>query len=823
MEPGCDYVREQMAAFMADLLPPVEAQAVKEHVHQCSACRGYFEGLQSDDRLLTEFVESMQSSLVRVTDGVTASLEGHSSGRLAATAGDVRLIRVVWRVAAAVLVVGAVLVGAVVLWLGQVQSPGPPIVKDTEPPVLGTEPQRPTEFERIRRMVSARDIDGLVAMLRGGQPDSRVAVANLLMQMGDDRAIPALQELAAEWKGDPLKNPFTDAIAAIQDRAQTEPSQAPSSGTHGPDKQETSESVPVGDAAASRITGVAKNQQGQPVSDAAVLLYHVRSRWGLGNEIVEQARTGADGVYTLAASLDFDRIRQHAYAQDSYVLLALHADYAVAWQNIEQGQDEREYDLTLTAPTVRTIMVTDHEGDPLPGARVWLYSAGDRKSFNPLFRDYLRLPTDIGLIGSRTDASGCAVVTNLPDTGCSFHASLEGYATGLAFSGQDRIRLSPGADVSGLILTESGDPVGGAKVRFKTKWMHQYFVAESDSEGRFAFSALPARGWDMGPWGESEGASGAYTIAVEHEDYAVRDTDIELLPGQTVDDLVISVSDQTTLVRCLVLEEGTDEPVAGARISGDNMIGSINGYSDANGVFTVRVLPGPVSLQFHSPPDGVYVMKSPLSGDYRVKFDARGGSMDVELPAPLIAGRLCSVRGTVYDLEGLPVSNAVVYAAAGRFNTATATGYVRPAGADTNGRFELQEVPAGRDLHIYAETKERMLAFADVFPIPADVNELKPLELILQPTATAVAVIEDEQGNLATSTALSIDPVVRDERIWPAGRKGQTDHLGALEIDGIVPGLAYHLRDARFDEVGGRRPDGWEEWLDREIVLIPLE
>ena len=568
--------------------------------------------------------------------------------------------------------------------------------------------------------------------------------------------------------------------------------------------------------------GRVRDQQGKPIANATVLLYHKRSRWGLGNEIVEQVSTGADGKYALASPLAFDRIRQHAYAQDSYVLLALHRDYAFAWQNIEQGQEERAYDLTLTAPAVRTIMVTDHEGNPLPGARVWLYSAGDGKSWSPLFRDYLSLPTDIGLIGAVTDASGCAVVTNLPDTSCSFHATLDGYATGLAFPGRDRIRLSPGADVSGSVLTDSGDPVGGARVSFETKWMHQYFQAESDAEGRFALADLPARGWDMGPWGESEGASGAYTIAVKHEDYAAADTDIELLPGQTVDDLVISVRTETTLVRCLVLEEGTDKPVAGARISGSNKIGSINGYSDANGVFTVRVLPGSASLRFHSPPDGVYVVEEPGSGDHRVTFNAEGDEMDVTLPAPAIAGRLCSVSGTVYDPQGLSVSNAVVYAAAGYFDTATATGYVRPAGADTNGRFELQEIPAGRDLHIYVETKDRMLAFADVFPIPADVNEFEPLELVLQPTATAVTVIEDEQGSPVANTSLQISPMVQGERIWPAGRRARTDHLGTLEIDGIIPGFTYHLRDARFDQ-GGRRPEGWEEWFKRVIVLIPLE
>jgi protocatechuate 3,4-dioxygenase beta subunit len=568
--------------------------------------------------------------------------------------------------------------------------------------------------------------------------------------------------------------------------------------------------------------GTVRDERGDPVADAAVLLYHNRSRWGLGNEVLEQVQTDVDGRYAMATPVSFERTTQHAYAQDSYVLLAWHADYAFAWRNIDRGPNKQTYDLTLTTPTSRTVTATDHEGNPLPGVRVWLYHAGDRKSHSPLFRDYLSLPTDVGLIGGTTDAGGVVTVTNLPETDCSFHATLEDYATGLAFPGQDRIRLSPGANVSGWVLTESGQPISGAIVAFKTKWMHNYFLAESDGEGRFTFGDLPARGWDRSPWGNKEGADGAYTVALEHDDCAAPETDIELLPGQAIDDLVITASGESALVRCLVLEEGTDAPVAGARIWGKSEFGSINGYSDANGVFTVRVLPGPVWLSFHSPPDGVYVVEGEGSADYRVKFDATPGQMDVTLRAPPTRGRLVTVRGALYDTGGVPVSNAVVYAAAGRFDPAT-TGSIRPAGADTSGRFELKEVPAGRDLHVYVESKDRMLALADGFYVPADPDELEPVELVLLSTATAATVIQDAAGNPVADTNLSVSPMVQGERIWRAKRRGRTDHLGILKIDGIIPGLSYHLRDARFDAGTGQWPEGWRSWFDGEVTLIPLD
>ena len=578
-------------------------------------------------------------------------------------------------------------------------------------------------------------------------------------------------------------------------------------------------SEPVAVDSSGRVT----DEQGAPIGGATVLLYHHCSQYGLGNRVVEQTQTGPQGHYVLASAIEFEKTQSHAYAQDSYVLIAMHPGYAFAWRSIAQGQEDHRFDLTLTAPTSRSITVTDHEGNPLGGTRVWLYSAGDRKSVNPLFRDYLSVPTDIGLLGAETDENGVAVITGLPKTGCSFHATLAGYAEGLAFPGQNRIRLSPGATLSGWVLTESDEPVGGAVVRLQTEWMWDFYYARSDDEGYFALVDVPAQGWDMGPWGNSEGANGQYTMTIKHDHYVGEDRTLQLLPGATIDDMVIRVSSQSTLVRCLVLEEGTDEPVAGARIQGDNEIGRINGYSDANGVFTVRVLPGPTSLTFQSPPDGVYVDRPVHSRDRHVSFEATQEEMEVVLRSPRIEGPLVSVSGVVLGPEGAPLADVAVYADAGDFHTATASSYIRPTGADANGRFTLKEIPAGRDLCLYAETKDHRYAVTEVVPVPVDVNASAPLELVLKPTESAVVALEDEDGNPVSDRSIEIQPVVGGERIWPAYRRVKTNSLGVLDVDGIVPGLTYFLRDARLDDMAGRYPEGWKKWFKGEMVLLPLE
>ncbi|UCD51949.1 MAG: carboxypeptidase regulatory-like domain-containing protein [Phycisphaerales bacterium] len=573
------------------------------------------------------------------------------------------------------------------------------------------------------------------------------------------------------------------------------------------------------------LRGVVKDEQGQPVPEATVLVYHNRNRWGLGNRVVAHTRTDTDGRFWFESPVTFELTAQRAGLQDSYALLGTRPGYAFGWQQIRQGQERETYDITLTEPVSRTITVTDHNDLPLAGARVWLSDVGDRKSSNPLFRDDLRLPTDTGLVGGTAGSDGRAIIENLPATSCCFAATLAGYADGWAFSSQDRIRLSPGATVSGWVLTEAGDPVAKAVVRLYTQWyMHQYFLAETDSEGHFELRDLPARGWDMSPFGRSDGGSGHYKLTVEHEDYAGLPRELHLSPGETIDDLVVEMATETTLVRCLVLEEGTDMPVPGARIDGTNQIGSIEGESDATGVFTVRVLPGPVTLSFESPPDGVYILDQSSTDGRSIRFDAQGREMEVVVRSPVIAGPLVTASGTVCGPEGLPLEDAVVYADAGRFSTATTYGYVPPAGTDVNGRFTLDQVPAGLDLHVYAETKDHALAAAGVHRAPADANESTSIELILLPTDTAVTLVEDDEGHPVSSQSLSIYPVVEGATIWRAERTGRTDGAGLLQTDGMVPGLTYFLRDARFDTIVGPRPESSREWFQgKTMVLIPLE
>ncbi|UCF14016.1 MAG: hypothetical protein JSW59_11445, partial [Phycisphaerales bacterium] len=636
MDEICKKIREQIPELIGEGLSPEKAVELEQHRSQCPACNGYFEALEADDRLLCKFAESMQPNVARLENTTMDQLRRQQlSGAIKTTSIGKRILdNRVAQMAAAILIVAAILVGAVI-FRGSPEKPMEIVDQSNEPATVTAEPPRRIEQDsdavalaesrELRRMIAASDVSGVMAMLSYGQPRSKIAAANYLATVGDARAISVLARLTAEWQGEAARNPFAAAIAQIMNRLQEQEQ----SNEVGDDDEDAvvAETTTVDDGQDVGCKGVVVDELGRPIADARILLYHNRSRWGLGNRTIEETISASDGSFVCRNRVQFSKVKEHSYAQDSYILMATHPDYAFGWRNIRQGSEQDEFRIVMTSPTSRTITVTDNKGSPLAGVRVWPYSAGDRESSKAVFRDYLSLATDVGLSGAITDANGLAVVMNLPDTGCSFHATGEGYAEGLAFPGQATISLTKGANVSGWVLKEEKEPVAGAIVRFATNWMNNYFLVVTDEEGYFHFKDLPAKGWDQSPWGNADGASGSYTITVEHESCAAAEVNLTLEPGQSIDDFIVEAYSETTLVECHVVEFGTDMPVAGARIQGQNRIGRINGYSDSEGVFTVRVLPGRVSLRFLSPPDGVYILEDQEPSESRLNFNATGEKM----------------------------------------------------------------------------------------------------------------------------------------------------------------------------------------------------
>src|SRR4029078_1549474 len=113
------------------------------------------------------------------------------------------------------------------------------------------------------------------------------------------------------------------------------------------------------------------------------------------------------------------------------------------------------------------------------------------------------------------------------------------------------------------------------------------------------------------------------------------------------------------VIRVTLIEEGTNKPVAGARVWGfDKETGSsarFNAYTDGQGRATFHSVPSQISLSLVGPPEGVY-----LEGDLGNSTEANrtiefaGGDEEVSLVMPRIAGTLLTVSGVCTLPDGSP-------------------------------------------------------------------------------------------------------------------------------------------------------------------------
>jgi len=717
---------------------------------------------------------------------------------------------------AAVFIAGCLFVARHLKGVDTVPAPQPTIVQE-----IKREETQDNELALAQALYEQKDLPGLLSLLETGQEPTQLKIVEYLAEIGDASVVPALQRLADVWQGEGI-NPFQQAIVRIEARASEEILE-----------QRALESVPAEDVRkfdASTLKkptagakGIVVDRQGNRISGAGVALIYDDAKY-LNDRILEQGITDTNGVFSLASAPIFERVNEHEFDRDKCQIVAYHSEFAFGWHTIHPGMEQPEYEIVLTEPTEHTITVVDVNEQPMSGVSVWVFIAGSREEADPLFRNYMRLEQNLGFAQAVTDVEGRACITNLPRTSCSYSATFEGYATGLAFSGQTRIRLTKGATVSGHVFTSLGKPVLNATVRLGANWMNDYFFARTNGRGEFMLRDLPADGWDMSAWGEGNVGDGSYTIRVTHDDYTAPGQEIVLQPDEVINDLDIEVSAQTTLLRCQVLTIDTLEPLAGARISGSNGIGRINGYSDANGIFTARVMPGPTSLFFNSPPDGVYVLRGENSPESSLRFEASDAEMSLVLKSPPIRGYLTEVFGLVEKINGMELSNAKVYPAAEKsFDGATVGNLIQSAAVDENGEFVLKGVPAGMGLHLYVETKDNLFAGAGTFAVPNNpLDDPFFVTMPLFPTEQAIVTISDSNGVPAANTRFCFRPIVEGVTEWQAERYCQTDENGISKIEGIVPGLTYYIRDAGFEELTPW-PAEYESWIDTKIIFIPVE
>ena len=335
------------------------------------------------------------------------------------------------------------------------------------------------------------------------------------------------------------------------------------------------------------------------------------------------------------------------------------------------------------------------------------YGLGDPASGSPLFQKSLEdLRPDDGPLTAITDANGRAAFRQLPQTNASFFATKSGLAEGYAFHEQATIRLTPSAALSGMVKGPDGKPLPGIKVVLFTTFMWAFEFAVTDATGHYQFEDLKARGWDMSAWGpHAQPGNGTYKIWIDNDRFAVPTQTVTLEPSaaETLD----LPADAAGVIRVTVSEAETARPVPGVRIWGfDQATGSssrFNAYTDGQGRATFYSTPEKIWLGIVGPPEGHYIdgdLGHSPGASKQIEF--AGGTIDMRLVMPRIAGALITISGVCTRPDGSPAAGAGVSSAAGHFVTSGSTNSLRMRRTDALRPFHpgrSTRGPDASDLH----------------------------------------------------------------------------------------------------------------------------
>jgi hypothetical protein len=577
----------------------------------------------------------------------------------------------------------------------------------------------------------------------------------------------------------------------------------------------------------SAVHGRVVDDAAKPIAGARVRLYRRDGRWERRHAIVEEVTAGPDGAFSMKSAL-VPNSRARSRGLPPYVLLADAPGKAVGWKTVPAQATTFVANIILTAPVPRGITVIDADGRPVPRAMVEAYTLGDPSSTSPLFRELLEvLRVDDGPLTAITDAAGHATIGQLPGTGASFVATKPGFAEGYAFREQDTIRVTPSAALSGTLSGPDGKPLVGVKIVLFAAFMWDFENAVTDANGRYQFTDLKARGWDMSAWGrQSKPGSGTYKIWIESDSFAVPTKTVTLEP-KTRETLDLQ-AEKAGVIRVTVTEEGTDKPVSDVRIWGfDKTTGSsgrFNAYTDSQGRASFHSTPEEISLSIVGPPDGYYIkgnLRQSPDASKQIKFS--GGEVEVNLVMPPIAGPLIAVSGICTRPDGSPVAGAKVSLLAGDFVTSGSTNFLRVSPADDRGQFTLADVPAGLPLLLYAETADRRLAGTATVRLPEKVDSKFRLHVPVAATFAVEIECQDKLGQPLPSRMFHISPKMGEQEFASLRRTAESNEDGMLKLDGIIPGLSYRVqedvppREGPVGFVGGKPP-----WYDEVLVLVPM-
>ena len=542
------------------------------------------------------------------------------------------------------------------------------------------------------------------------------------------------------------------------------------------------------------VSGKVIDKEKKPIAGADVWLYYARGHNGLRDRLAGCGKTAEDGTFGFPEAMlwepQTERGRSH---EQHYIVIARHADHGIYFTKLFQSDSPDSVEIAIIRNTfgkqknkTKTITISDKEGNPIGGARVYLCGGRvlkpDQEALDRKYQ-YVRFMQDLGIVSGITDEKGTTTLELAP--GANYWAEKEGYIR-TWIPGKKGVMFS-GAQVSGTVKYPDGTPAAGAAVSYvyHGNGLVSDEVTVTDAEGRYLFKNVPASGfyysW-MNPEDEA-GAKGSGGLVASdlrpNSHFLSKKKTFVIAPGEKLEkNLTFQGS---VKLAGKIIDLATDKPVAGMELrmlieTGQRYLDTKPVVADGNGHFETTVAPGS-NVRFsweESRTEGRYLIDEEWKrqGNYQPPFRKTVTEDEEDLLFEVKLIPVGPLSGRVVDADGKGVAHAAVHVHAD----------IPFAKADNSGTFELKAAFTESEFDLYAESPDTSSAGLAHFS-PGTTSAT----VTLKPTRDFSGEVTNTGGLPAGNLKFYMDLRLNGDNIYRVRREPTTDADGKFTAKNLCP------------------------------------